>query len=216
MATEKYSEEKRRIARVAFRLFQKNGFKNTSIKEIADASGIRKSLFQYYFPKKEMLISLYITKSLDFLSDSFDEFEKEKELDTFNKIFLLGYFLLWYMTSHDSMKYLKYDIFSSNEYTAQIIEALDKWAFGYFDFSEEIKKVLSDTVTFAVGGAFEYIYIKLKNDEKFSVDMMVDTMVNIMSPYLGIETAPIKVEDYLTDEWLEQKAKQLDKMMFAK
>ena len=79
METEKYIEEQNRIAKIAFSLFREKGYDKTSIKEIADAANIQKALVQYYFPKKDLFIDIFIQKSLDTVVESMEQ-ENDRNL----------------------------------------------------------------------------------------------------------------------------------------
>jgi len=51
----KENETKTRIINAARKLFSEKGFDGVSMEDIAQASGVRKSLIYYYFPSKEVL-----------------------------------------------------------------------------------------------------------------------------------------------------------------
>jgi len=51
----KENETKTKIINAARKLFSEKGFDGVSMEDIAQASGVRKSLIYYYFPSKEVL-----------------------------------------------------------------------------------------------------------------------------------------------------------------
>ncbi|ODN31012.1 TetR/AcrR family transcriptional regulator [Fervidobacterium thailandense] len=53
--TVKENETRKRIIEAARKLFSEKGFEGVSMEDIAQASGVRKSLIYYYFPSKEVL-----------------------------------------------------------------------------------------------------------------------------------------------------------------
>ncbi|MBQ1545572.1 MAG: TetR/AcrR family transcriptional regulator, partial [Clostridia bacterium] len=69
MGRKRNDAERNRIQSIAFNLFRASGYNETSFTDIANASGAKRSLVQYYFPKKENLIYIYINKALDLASE---------------------------------------------------------------------------------------------------------------------------------------------------
>ena len=214
METEKYVEEQNRIAKIAFSLFREKGYDKTSIKEIADAANIQKALVQYYFPKKDLFIDIFIQKSLDTVVESMEQ-ENDRNLSHFDLMYLMGYFELWYLTTSDSMKFLRLDILSNRNTTATIISVLTEWAANYLGLTTDFqKKIIFNAITFAVGGTFEYVYVKIVNNEPFSLELVVDNIAKVMNMYLGVDAKPIAVEEIITDEWINQKECEIDLKLF--
>lgn len=56
-------EARQRISQAAFRLFGRKGYSCTSVQEIADAAGVKKSIVYYYFSSKEGLYQALLSES---------------------------------------------------------------------------------------------------------------------------------------------------------
>lgn len=56
-------EARHRISHAAFQLFGQKGYSCTSVQEIADAAGVKKSIVYYYFTSKEGLYQSLVTNS---------------------------------------------------------------------------------------------------------------------------------------------------------
>lgn len=78
--TEKARENKtkEKIIEAARKLFSEKGFEGVSMEDIAQASGVRKSLIYYYFPSKEVLFEEVWIKVIDELENEvFSNVENE-------------------------------------------------------------------------------------------------------------------------------------------
>lgn len=214
METERYKEEQNRIAQCAFNLFKKKGFDKTSIKDIADAAGIIKPLVQYYFPKKELFIRMFITRSLDIVIKSIEN-DNIASSTSFNTMYLMGYFETWYLTKHDSMKMLRNDIMSDRSYSLCIIETIEDFIFKTIAPDEKDRNNLQDAITLTAGAEFEYIHRRFVQGEEFNTGHLVDTMIKLMNGYLGFKLPEINVEDILSEKWLSDKAYEVDRIMFG-
>ncbi len=53
----------------AKKIFQNKGYRNTSMQDIADASGVSKSLLKYYFPRKEMFACVIMHDYMENIRD---------------------------------------------------------------------------------------------------------------------------------------------------
>jgi len=77
----KESETKTKIINAARKLFSEKGFDGVSMEDIAQASGVRKSLIYYYFPSKEVLFEEIWINVIDELeNDIFSEVEGENNI----------------------------------------------------------------------------------------------------------------------------------------
>ncbi len=70
--TEGIRERKRRetlarIAETGLRLFMAKGYENTTLEEIAEAAGISRRTFFYYFKSKEEIILVWQTASVEYI-----------------------------------------------------------------------------------------------------------------------------------------------------
>ncbi|MFN6991606.1 MAG: TetR/AcrR family transcriptional regulator, partial [Fervidobacterium sp.] len=72
------NKTKEKILQASKKLFSEKGFEGVSMEDIAQASGVRKSLIYYYFPSKEVLFEEVWINVIDELeSEIFSETENE-------------------------------------------------------------------------------------------------------------------------------------------
>lgn len=84
----KRADTKGRIVAAAWRLFYEQGYENTTVEEIIEASGTSKGSFYHYFAGKDALLS-----SLSYLFDAkYEELSRsiDKEMNSFDKLMLLN------------------------------------------------------------------------------------------------------------------------------
>lgn len=84
----KRADTKGRIVAAAWRLFYEQGYENTTVEEIIEASGTSKGSFYHYFQGKDALLS-----SLSYLFDAkYEELSKsiDKDMNSFDKLMLLN------------------------------------------------------------------------------------------------------------------------------
>ena len=72
---EKSLEIKRRILKESFSLFRKNGYENTTTRQIAETCGIKRGLLSYYYPQKQdILFEIYrdyLTEVVEFVKETY-------------------------------------------------------------------------------------------------------------------------------------------------
>ncbi len=75
------NETREKIIEAARKLFSEKGYDGISMEDIAQASGVRKSLIYYYFPSKEILFEEIWIGVIDELENElFHEVENEKSI----------------------------------------------------------------------------------------------------------------------------------------
>jgi AcrR family transcriptional regulator len=214
METGKYKEEKSRISKVAYGLFIKKGFARTTIKDIADASGIGKALVQYYFPKKEIFIYQFINDSIENVAESIVN-DKIDAYGSFNTMYLIGYFETWYLTKYEKMNVMRNDILESRNCSQTVINTIQEFVFRYIDPpTVSDREMIKNSLTVAIGGEFEFIYKKICDGEDFSIEKIIDELVIMINKYINFVIPPVHVEDMMSKSWMENKALEIDKIMF--
>lgn len=213
--TEKYEEKQESIARAAFSLFREKGFAKTSVKDIADAAGIKKALVRYYFPKKESFEDLFLTRNLDLANSFIDELGLDSA-DDMERIYLLGYFELYYVCKHETMLKLGKDIMQSRELTRSIQKTILSWILSHNNIPEKERERLSDGILYSIGAAFEFIYFHMMEEQPFDIQQVFGVAVAILDTVTG---HPLKVPDVdrvMPESWLKQKCREMDKAMFGR
>ena len=217
MRTAKYLEEQNRIAKIAFNLFREKGYENTSFATIAKEAGIAKNLLQYYFPKKENFVSLFINMSLPYTFEAMQaSMENIKTPVEFLKdIYYIAYFEFWYLTKHDYIGMLTSDVLSSRATSAIIAQALSDWLIENVRLIGAKGPALADEIAYAIGGGFEYAYIKMQKGEDIDVDLIVTQSIELLGRALGVPSRLLKFKFDVDPAWLEENARALDKRFFG-
>lgn len=155
MAAPKNSKERERILKKAIELFMQKGYRNTSIQDIADACDIGKSKIQYYYPKKELFISIFLERHLETVSKKYVGNQDGIE-QIIKGLYTVGYFHFDYLLNNKKMTLLTKDIVASRELTESVVHMEAEWAARYLTTSNQ--NDIADSITVAMGGAYELIY----------------------------------------------------------
>ncbi len=241
--TAKYLAEQERIAKIAFQLFAETGYSKTPLSVIGKAAGVQKSLLQYYFPKKSKFIELFIQTSFNVIVnhlyeslmaednaakdefdgidavDPFDDDEDDKEFDGLKLVealYDIAYFEFWYITSCPSTEALRMDVMESYGNAQLVVKCVCEWIFEHMeDLDDEMKDKLYDTVTYCIGGGFEYACMKLEEKEPVDVGYIVDIAMATMVTALGLDTGFFKIHKDIDKEWLLRTADAVDALTFG-
>lgn len=217
METKKYLDEQNRIASIAYSLFREKGFAETSYGDIAAACGIKKSLLQYYFPKKDDFISLFVERSFDIITH-YDGLNLKNDIIGLEKIYLLAYFEYWYICNWEPSFKITKDLIASRAYGKVVEETITDWMSEYLHIKlPSFKKELLEIITVLVGGGFEYAYMSRQNKEIVDVDRYVDMAMSQLAGTVlkfGFAKEKIKKPKIVTDEWLIAVAKDIDQKIF--
>ena len=241
--TQKYLAEQERIARIAFKLFAQTGYAKTPLSVIGQEAGVQKSLLQYYFPKKSKFIELFVETSfalvveqvidsirareaeaepdfdddLDFV-DPFDDDEEEEfnGVELVELLYDIAYFEFWYITSCPSTEAIRMDVMENYATAQLVVQCICDWTFAHMtDLDEELKERIYDTVTFCVGGGFEYACMKLERKEPVDVGYIVENAMKFVVSALGFDPALIDINKDISTEWLLRTADSVDAVSFG-
>ena len=214
MATERYDAKQEFIAKSAFRLFRSNGFFATSIKDIADASGIKKAAVRYYFPQKSTFEDMFLRKSLSIASGFLRELEIEN-LDPYCEMLLLGYFELYYVTMHKEMAALGIDLMSSRDITTAVVSTLTDWVRDNVPQTNEDFTKLHKAMVFVIGGAFETIYADITNEVPVDLPAIFRTSNMVLDQLFDGKLPLPDAPSLMSNEWLEEKSCEMDRELFG-
>ncbi len=238
--TAKYLAEQERIAKIAFQLFAETGYSKTPLSVIGKAAGVQKSLLQYYFPKKSKFIELFIETSfsviVDHLYESLKADKAEAEADDLvavdpfddddddeisgmefiEMLYDIAYFEFWYITSSPSTEALRMDVMESYANAQLVVKCVCDWIFEHMpDIDESLRDRLYDTITYCIGGGFEYACMKLEEKEPVDVGYIVDIAMATMVTALGLDTGFFKIHKDIDEAWLRETAAAVDALTFG-
>lgn len=240
--TQKYLAEQERIARIAFKLFAQTGYAKTPLSVIGQEAGVQKSLLQYYFPKKSKFIELFVETSfalvvdqvidsirareaeaeqdfdddLDFVDPFDDEEEEFNGVELVELLYDIAYFEFWYITSCPSTEAIRMDVMENYSTAQLVVQCICDWTFAHMsDLDEELKDRIYDTVTFCVGGGFEYACMKLERKEPVDVGYIVENAMRFVVSALGFEPSLVDINKEISTEWLLRTADRVDAVSFG-
>ncbi len=81
-----YSEKQVQIMEAAEKLFADKGFSGTSVRDIADTSGVNLAMISYYFGSKEKLMESIFTYRSEFFKLQLENMVNNKELEPMQKV----------------------------------------------------------------------------------------------------------------------------------
>ena len=174
------------ITRAAFELFMQKGYNKTTYKDIAEDSSNDRTLIQYYFPKKNLLIIDFLDKLLKLT----ENYILEKSLNSDNNyvnFYIIGQIHFSFLLKDEEMKILMLDIVSDRSITEEIIRLNENWVFSHMHAEQKSKKDLSDNIVMVMGGAYELVYRYLTESNNIHIPYLLEKiMINFMTG-LGYE-----------------------------
>ena len=214
--------ERSRIQNEAFSLLSKKGFNKTSLSDIANEAKISKSLVQYYYPKKEQLISEFVDLSLNYVYKLIKEDSTLHFASEFDMIYGVGYAQFYFIMYNPLASKFALDILRDRENTTIVVDNTVNWIHQKAKdlLSQSKLSLLEETnlFTFTVGGAFEYLYKALKNKEEINTDFISRMAMSLVGPELQLITdEPLNnmdVRHLFSDSWLNENIKKYNKFVF--
>ena len=239
--TQKYLVEQQRIAKIAFQLFAETGYAKTPLSVIGKEAGVQKSLLQYYFPKKSKFIELFIETSFNLVIDEVIESIRAREaaeqpdddlvaVDPFDDddddeftgveiielLYDIAYFEFWYITSCPSTQALRMDVMENYTNCQLVVQCVCDWIFAHMsDLDDDLRERIYDTVTFCIGGGFEYACMKLERNEPVDVGYIVGNAMDFVVNALGFDPSFFKIRKEVSPEWLARTAEAVDEKTFG-
>ncbi len=240
--TQKYLAEQARIAQIAFKLFAETGYAKTPLSVIGKEAGVQKSLLQYYFPKKSKFIELFIETSFNLVTeqvidairarqaeakddidedlevvDPFDDDEEEfNGLELVELLYDFAYFEFWYITSSPSTQAIRMDVMENYNSAQLVVQCICNWIFEHMpDLDDDMKNRIYDTITFCVGGGFEYACMKIEKNEPVDVEYIVENAMDFVIGALGFDTSMFRIRREIPEDWLLKIAEGVDAATFG-
>ena len=89
-----FTEKQQQIIQIAEKLFAEKGFEGTSVRDIAEESGVNVAMISYYFGSKEQLLEAVFTNKSEIVSLKIDAILKDKEFSAMQKLeILIDYYI---------------------------------------------------------------------------------------------------------------------------
>lgn len=209
----KNEQERNRIENIAFNLFRKKGYDETSYTDIAQASGLKKSLVQYYFPKKETLISIFENKVLNAAADIVQN--SNLTSDPLEQVQLIGYLIFMFLYLDNQKEHLTKAILQDRRNTMAALDEVAKWTIRYVGSEDpDFNRRLEDAIVFAAGGGCEYVYHVIVKKKDADPNDIVDNVLSEMNLLMGKEMIQMDIRSKVDEEWLQRSCHQLSKALY--
>ena len=220
MARPKKPEERSRIRDVAFNVFSRQGFENSSFSDIAKEASVSKSLVQYYFPKKEQFVSDFIDRSLSVVTEivrSDLDYEFEHSL---GELYAIGYAQFYFAMYNDRMNTLRMDIIRDRGNTEMVVKQGIDWLVKHTEAipvdDPEQQRLVQKTLIYVVGGAFDYLYDCISNGVEIDAAFISDTSMALLNPFLPEEFHEgDEIRAAMNADWLEKARNKYNRMLFT-
>ena len=150
------------IRSAAWRLFFDRGFAATSYTDLAEASGVSRSLVQRYVPKKELLVGWCVAEIRRAATEVCDEAYPQR-LGPLERLYLRGQASIAAYFACEGIGRLMLDVLSSRELTHQTIVEGFRWTVEQTlpDRPELHDIDEPDEIVMATGGLYELVYVYL-------------------------------------------------------
>ena len=165
MPRPKNNELHEQMTREARRLFIEKGYVATSYADIAQACGVAKTNVQQHFPAKDRFITDFHRDLLDEL-DAYLADQDKRTNNYYVNLYHIGQLLFAFLLNSEAMRRFTMEIISDRNLTEIMIDQEVEWATNYeVGFSKEELSRFEDDIAMIMGGIYELLYRKLRNNE---------------------------------------------------
>ncbi len=181
------------IVDAAIRLFIEQGYTNTFYKDIADAVGVKRTVIQHYFPKKELLAKVFMEDTGKIVEDYVDQKGYATD-DAYVTKYVYTQFGFGFLSFEEGASKFFYDVLEDRKLTLEVLFGdsmglLEK--IGY-DPSKHGEDIL-DASTKHLGGFLMLLYRRVYYKRPLNISSMVlDLMVEQAELYGDIPDHAIK------------------------
>ena len=111
---------------------------------------------------------------------------------------------------------LRMDVMESYANAQLVVKCVCEWIFDHMsELDDEMKAQLYDTVTYCIGGGFEYACMKLEAKEPVDVGYIVDIAMVTLVTALGLDANFFQIHKDIDKEWLLRTADAVDELTFG-
>jgi|GEM_PF-2234897 len=177
IAQVKAQDKKRSINRAARRLFARQGYAKTLMKDIAEEAGVTKTLVQYHYPHKDVFITDLVEDMLDSTNGYLANNGMLKE-GYYENLLMVGAAHFAYLLESEKMRNLTPDIVGDRAVTGKIIDLDIEWARAYMGHGEEGE--WADGIAIIMGGAYDLIYRSICSGRALSPRALIERCVRFL------------------------------------
>lgn len=211
-------EEVERLRDTAFELFAVKGLDATSYSDIAKNAYVTKSHVQHYFPKKEMLVTLFVERSMEAVLKIARELPEFAAMDPLSKLVYVDYIQYYYAMYNEKMFRMSMDILLERSITQAVIDAGIKFDLLHLMKYDEVSHPdeLEDVLRFLYGGIYNRLYDCKSKGSDFSIEQYIAYGVRLLQPFVSTDV-PESIVDGLKDlgPWLDERKAKYNRAMFG-
>ena len=176
------------IRRAAFKLLMEQGYAKTSYSSIAAATGQSRSLVQYYYPKKERLLTEFTLSLLELAERYMDENGLRTGL-CFTDFSISGYMYFYFLLENEQLRPLAHDIMANRATSCAVNEVLVQWQGRSEELAAYSPERIAEGVLLAMGGAYEIINHHLEHGLAIDIPTLLCSAISAYMHHLGLDTA---------------------------
>lgn len=211
-------EEVERLRDTAFELFAVKGLDATSYSDIAKNAYVTKSHVQHYFPKKEMLVTLFVERSMEAVLKIARELPEFAAMDPLSKLVYVDYIQYYYAMYNEKMFRMSMDILLERSVTQAVIDAGIEFDLLHLMKYDEVSHPdeLEDVLRFLYGGIYDRLYDCKSKGSDFSIEQYIAYGVRLLQPFVSTDV-PESIVDGLKDlgPWLDERKAKYNRAMFG-
>ena len=175
----------RSILAAAWDLFMEKGFQDTSYTDLADRSGVSRSLVQYYYPKKDLLV-IACGKAIVIASHLVAHSDLHQEINQVSSAYATGQVLLAALFIHEGTRKFLLDALRDRDITQRLIIQNYQLAHRTFSVDENVQPLIPDNVMMMAGGLGELAYSYLMRGETPEISSVLKPSVFLQANVFGL------------------------------
>ena len=218
MGRPRNKEEVERLRDTAFELFAVKGLDATSYSDIAKNAYVTKSHVQHYFPKKEILVTLFVERSMEAVLKIARELPEFEAMDPLSKLVYVDYIQYYYAMYNEKMFRMSMDILLERSVTQAVIDAGIEFDLLHLMKYDEVSHPdeLEDVLRFLYGGIYDRLYDCKSKGSDFSIEQYIAYGVRLLQPFVSTDV-PESIVDGLKDlgPWLDERKAKYNRAMFG-
>lgn len=195
MAAPRKDEERARLYAAALQLFSEKGYIATSYKDIADACKTSKSVVQHYYPRKEMLLALYLDEHFNWVRKTAREL-CPPHADTIEILCMMGFVHFGKLAADGQMSPLVQDLLGFRTFIEGVVLRERDWIIkripGNFD-----RGFVADSLVAALNGAYGFLASASLEDRMIDPAYLMRLVFAPFSIALG--TSPERVNEVIEE-----------------
>ena len=218
MGRPRNEEEVERLQDTAFELFAVKGLDATSYSDIAKNAYVTKSHVQHYFPKKEMLVTRFVDRSMEAVLKIARELPEFEAMDPLSKLVYVDYIQYYYAMYNEKMFRMSMDILLERSLSQAVIDAGIEFDLLHLMKYDEVSHPdeLEEALRFMYGGIYDRLYDCKSKGSDFSIEQYIAYGVRLLQPFVSTDV-PESIVDGLKDlgPWLDERKAKYNRAMFG-